>query len=863
MRVAFAAAAETPEPEKPVELTEVFVTGSRLPTPATDTAQDVKIYTRKQIDQSGQTTLADFLNTLPDVSTATTESGFLTTGTGTTVRLHGLPVGSTLVLLNGRRVGNSGLGQLHGVTFFDLNTVPLAAVERIEVLAQGSSAVYGSDAIAGVINVILKKDFEGVAVNGRFGAASGTQSGDADVAWGHKWDRGWATLVGTYQTRGELAAFERNLTNDQDYRRYGGLNRDFDVCPDQANVYALGGGNLPGVGAPYAAVPKGYTGTPSQQEFLATAGTLNQCSVFRYASPIPATDRAGVLADGAFELTPSVEIYSDILLSHVHQSVYNSPPLLFGQPGFQSYTVGADNPFNPFGQKVGVSVTLSSLGRNIQLLKTNYFDGVVGGRGRLFETWNWDAWLWDSQDRTYYTQPDLNAAAVQRALNSSDPATALNPFVDGPVAPLAYLQSFVAQDRFDLRGHSSGATAVLRGQGFQLPGGPLGLALGGEYEREILAENSFFFPGPAVPTDFHRHSGALFAEARLPFIAPESAGTGERLAATIAGRFDHYNDFGNKTTPQFGIEWRPVTDLLARATYGRSFRAPDLIDLYAATFVSHTAAIIDRQRGNAPEIVTLTTGGNPDLHPETGVSRTLGLLYTNDSLHDLRLAITQWSIDAKNWIQKLPTQTIVDNEALFPGAITRAATCDGQPPCPITSVNATYLNFGELDVAGVDYQLSLHYDTGAGTFIPSFAATQTYRYTAKLTPGAAPVGAAGAAQNTGNWAPRWKGNVGLEWQRDAWDAYVVGRYVSQYRDYGSTQEIGDFLIFDASARYAIGRVMAPESTVWQSTYVQVGAANLFNRLPQFSNFNSDLVGYDPAQADIRGRFVYLQLGGRW
>jgi iron complex outermembrane receptor protein len=232
-------------------------------------------------------------------------------------------------------------------------------------------------------------------------------------------------------------------------------------------------------------------------------------------------------------------------------------------------------------------------------------------------------------------------------------------------------------------------------------------------------------------------------------------------------------------------------------------------------------------------------------------------------LEGLRLTITHWAIDQTDGIQQFGPQVIVNNEALFPDAVTRAATCTGSPPCPITSVNATFVNFGRLSVAGVDYELTHRLRTSIGTFDPSIAATQTYRFSATLTPSSPAINAVSAAQDTGNWAPRWKGTAGLGWRRGDWTASVDGRYVGRYQDYDSTREIGNFWLVDASVRYALGSVFGPESAYLKNSYVRLGAVNLFNKLPQFSNFEFDIVGYDPTQGDIRGRFIYAQAGLRW
>jgi len=842
---------------------QVVVTGSRIPQPQNEVPQEVKVYSREEIDESGGSTLAEFLNTLPDVSLSINENGFQTLSGTTTVQLHGLPVGTTLVLINGRRVGTSGVAQAYNLTYFDLNTIPLAAVDRIEVLPQGSSAVYGSDAIAGVVNVILKKDFTGFEANSKYGFASHHHETSAELAWGHRWDKGSVGIIGNFLTRTELRGYDRALTSDQNFTRYGGPNSDLYMCPNQANIYSLSGSNLPGIGAPYAAVPSGYKGIPSQAEFSSTAGILNQCGLLGYTSTIQGTDRGGALLEGNYHLTESAELYSNVILSHAAQYGYGNPPILYGAPGFQQFTVGAANPYNPFGQSVGVSDMLSDLGREQLFLRTNYLDAVVGARGHVSASWSWDIAIADSEDRTHYTQTDLNVNALQAALNSSDPATALNVFVNGPPAPLQVLQSGVAQDVFAYHGRARLLDAIFRGPLFDLPAGPLQTAFGAEYERDNLYQNGFFFPGPATVTDFYRHTYALFAEGRLPLIgrAANWGSGGNRLDATLAGRFDHDNEFGGKATPQFALEARPFRPVLVRASFARAFRAPDLIALYA-TRRTGPIEVADPLRGNAIETVTGTVGGNPQLEPETGLSRSVGIVFASEARPELRLAVTHWNIREANNIQQLAPQAVVDNAALFPGAVTRPTSCQGGPPCPISAVVATYVNFGNLEVAGFDYELIYRQKTGLGTFTPSIAATQTYRYSVALTPASGPVNGAGAAQDTGDWSPRWKGTMALKWDLRNWSTYLAGRYVGHYQDYDSTRFIGNFWLVDANVRYALGKVVIPSSQ-WENLYVRIGAVNLFNKLPQFSNYDFGGVGYDPTQSDIRGRFLYAQLGTRW
>jgi hypothetical protein len=168
-----------------------------------------------------------------------------------------------------------------------------------------------------------------------------------------------------------------------------------------------------------------------------------------------------------------------------------------------------------------------------------------------------------------------------------------------------------------------------------------------------------------------------------------------------------------------------------------------------------------------------------------------------------------------------------------------------------------------LNVAGLDYQITAHHETRIGTFSPFLATTQIFRYTTSLTPGSPPVEVVSVGQDSGNWAPRWKGSVGLKWQNGAWLAVMQGRYTGKYQDYDSTREIGNFWLVDVNGRFAIGQAITAQTRFWQKAYISIGAVNLFNKLPQFSNFESGIVGFDPSQADIRGRFLYAQVGTGW
>ncbi len=600
---------------------------------------------------------------------------------------------------------------------------------------------------------------------------------------------------------------------------------------------------------------------------MATAGKHNLCSALGYQSINPASRREGVFGYGSYQVAQAVELFSELMFSHVQLDNGSVPPLLFGVPGFQFYTVSGSNPYNPFGETVGISGLLTSVGRSVASVPTDFYRLLIGAKGPLFTSWDWEVMAVDTGDHTDYSVDNrLDGTAFRAALNSSNPATAVNPFIDGPPGSAALLQSILGPNyAVDTSSRRLTASGIARGPILEMPSGPLKVAIGVEYNRDNLGFDEINTGGAHPPNSevgYDRQFYAAFGEARIPIISsrgdPQS---GERLAVTLAGRYDHYSDFGGKTTPQFGAEWRPTGTLLVRGGYGEALRAPSLAQLFSPQSIG-LAQITDPVNGGQTVLVNQTLGGNPNLHAETAESSSFGVAYASQAVPGLYLSVTWWRILQDNVVQLLSPQSLVDNESLFPGRVVRS------PSGVITQINDTYVNFGRADVGGLDYEAMWARDTRYGQFTPSLSVTQTYRYSSALLPGQAPTDRDSIANDDGNFAPRWKGTVDLGWKGGAFAAHVDGRYVGKYRDYdplpnGNYLTLGNFWLVDANVRYALGGSLLPGGSSRESVYVTAGAVNIFNKLPQFSNIFGGAYGYDPREADIRGRFVYVRVGARW
>lgn len=852
------------------ELNEILVTGSRLRQVSADGALPVQVYSQEQIERSGQGSLNDFLNTLPDVPVAMNTGGYRTAAGAGTVQLHGLPIGTTLVLINGRRVGSSSGQAQFGINMVDLDTIPLVLVERIEIVPAGSSAIYGSDAIAGVVNIILKDKTQGLEASAKYGGASDTNNQTATLSWGGKWPRGSFSVAASYGHQTELQGSDRAITSTGDFARYGGPDSRVPIFCSPGNIFGIDGATLPGLGAAtYAAVPTGTTGTATQATFAKTAGTLNTCSPNPYLTRLPDQTQTGLFAHGSYEFGQSTEFFTELMLSHVDQFTAIIPPYLLGLPGFQSYTVPADNPYNPFGTEVGISNLLTGLGRQETRLQSTFVRALGGVRGEVgSSTWSWELATWEARDgSSYLVNNQLNPTAVQAALSSTNPATALNPFVAAPIGSRDLLNSLLGNDtRTDTVGQTFAVSGILRGTAFQLPGGGIQVALGSEfYDNRLSIRDPTNNDGlSSTPTagvvEFERRSSDIFAEVRVPVIGAANL-NGDRLAITAAARYDHDEYFGGETTPQFGVEWRAVKSLLFRGTYSKAFKAPGLTDLFSPITEYPGQIVSDPKKGGTQYAVMELSGGNTTLRPETGKSTTVGFVYRSELVNNLQVSATNWRIDENNSIQALTTQAVIDNENIFPGRVIRNA--EGL----ITTVDTTNLNFGLTQVRGVDYSIDWRAKEAFGELHPSIAVTQTYKYLTALTPGAVPTERAGIANSDLNFAPKWRGTAALEWLRGDYSLKAAGRYDGKYQDYlqlpsGEYQTLGNFWIFDLSLRFSASDALGWAGFANHKAYMELGAVNIFNTLPQYSN-NSLGLGYDPTQGDIRGRFVYGQIGIKW
>jgi iron complex outermembrane receptor protein len=818
---------------------QVTITGSRLRTTlGQPTAQDVHIYDLPQIEVSGQTTVSGFLATVPEVSLNSVQSSNI----ATTVRLRGAVQGSALILVNGRRTQTT-TGGAAVAGFFDVNTIPLALVQRIEILPAASSAIYGGDALAGVVNIILRSDFSGVLADAGYKYADDTDEKIFSAGAGWKKDAFSVSLMGTYSDRSALPGFDRDITANPDYRRFGGPNLGSAPFGAPATVFSVSG-NLPGLNSSFAAVPIGSTGiglTPA--DFAATAGTQHTGSFTQYQSSIPEEHRAGAFLSANYRFSDALEVFTEVLATHYKLDIAFTPPFV------QTTTVPASNAFNPFGTAVRVSgVVQAAEGLAKINYKEDFFRPLIGARGDI-GSWQWELTAQHSVDWGYQvTTGQANAASLTAALASANPATALNPFADGPWGSSSLLASIYSNQTVVIsRGRSDIVDGFFRGPILELPGGSLDAVLGGEYEDSSLSRG----------INTNRDAKSAFAELRAPIAsAVNDNGTMRELfTIQVAGRYDDYSDFGSQPTWQAGVEFRPTDSILLRSTHATAFKPPTLYNI-GAPRSTVTSSVTDPKLGNQTFSVQSTSGGNPDLNPMTGTSTTAGVVWSPDSMPGLTLSVTPWWLHIDNAINLPAAQFIVDNEDLYPGRVVRAAAPPGSIG-QIISVDRTYINFGIMREQGIDFSGEWRFSTGWGEFTPALAATYLTEFRGASTPGARIVNRLSRANNDTIFAPRWKGTASVSWAPDwPFKLTFAGRYIGKYRDYTPSRTLGDFWYFDASLEIDLKGALNLTTEPLSGIKLIVSATNLTDYLPPYSTY---FRGYDVFNYDIVGRTIFMRL----
>ncbi|MFZ5685695.1 MAG: TonB-dependent receptor domain-containing protein [Pseudomonadota bacterium] len=884
VRTAPVAAAEIPT------VAEVRVTGTHIR--GGSPAAPVLVVDQEAFLRSGHATVAGALQALPQNfggestdATAAVRADPLSTnsGYGVGINLRGLGSDATLVLVNGRRLAGSG----NRGDFADVSSLPAIAVERVEVLLDGASALYGSDAVGGVVNVILRKDLDGGEVRLRAGSGdNGPREGLAAVAVGRTWEGG--RFVAAYEgyRREALAAAKRRFTATADLTGLGGADhRDSFSYP--GNVVRTD--PVTAAIVPFWAIPAGSTGVGLRPGDF-QAGVVNRFNQNQGLDVLPDQRRHSAWLALEQDLSETLTVSGDLRYGFRRARTHTQPPTA-------TLAVGRGNPFfvSPNGAASNqIQYSFGGLAPNpLATAGVESLAGSLGAELTLPRDWRVDGYGAFAQETIETTQTGgVHSGILAEALgNAADnPATAysaardgfFNPYASVPggnnPATVAAITSAVSKSRY--RSQVGSLNLQADGALFRLPSGPVRAALGAQARRETFrARGSNYASTPApVPTrgfTEDRTVASAFAEVHAPLVAEDPDRRGlHRLEVSAAVRAERYSDFGTTVNPRLGLQWAPAAGVLVRATYGESFRAPALMELYSPQLFASN--IVTRGAERVRNISKL--GGNPDLGPETARSWTVGIDLEPRAISNLRLAVTAYETRFKDRIDRplvsAPRGTILTDPAYAPFVRLTSAATNPDDLAALAELLASplfnpalgvfapaeygaildqrYVNTAGLTVRGVDAQASYALPAFGGRLQLSANGAWLLDYERAVTPAAPFVDFVGQVANPA----RFRSRVAADWTGGAWSLGAAWNHVSGFRD-GAGGRIRAQDTVDA-----LVRLTAPAEGRWAGLSATLSVRNLFDRAPPFYD-NPSGFGLDAANADVVGRFVSLQLAKSW
>lgn len=905
-----------PSKSKAKTLQSVVVTGSLIRRVDIETSSPVVTLDRTAISNAGNPTMGNVLQALPSIAGNATNTQNNTNGGGIAspsleggdgaarVSLRGLGVNRTLVLIDGQRMANA-----------DINMIPQSMIERVDVLAEGASTVYGSDAIGGVVNFILRKDYKGVeaSVNGGISSHGDGQRHGLSIIGGMSGDN--YNIVGglDYNKYDAALASQRKFSSNPLYLSSGALTSS------GSSTIPTGKIQLP------ASFASQYGCTIKNGKILATKAQGDGSSQADYrCDNYPADSynyntynyiqtaqqRTDGFLLGSYKLTSNLTFFANAFFNHTQSSGQDAPaPTAVGD----GWYVAASNPINPFGVTFGTdpanptdpnsgygfNLRLTGAGNRLHTYDTQNVQINTGLRGVFGQSsWNWDATLnYGHARRVQRNYNELNIAQFQSAINSGvnifDQANqpALKGLVDNPVYVFT---NATKQAQFDANGEL-----------WDLPAGSMQLAVGGLYRKQTMNYTvtsdaildlatgtcAILQEGCGSPGRGSDSVKEIYAESLIPLLSEQPGAYSLNLDLGI--RYSDYDTSGSTTNGKIAVEWKPIADLLVRGTVSQVFRAPNLDELYdgitlvqpnlndpcvgltAAELAQHSAAcqsVPANWVNTNAQVNTYYSGASTvgqSLKPEQGKSIDFGLVYNPSWMDGVSTSVDFWHITLKDLLTPIAASTVVNgcfanNSSPYCALITRYGT-DTQQAGDVKVINTPTVNLGSLSTSGIDFTLNYkvpHFDLGGvnpGDFKAGFASTYLSTYNNNATPGqpgAHTVNYAGTfSPQFGNMA-RWRGTLTLNWALGNWNAQWQTRYINHLTNLNADASIQGVNLPMASVLYhSIQLGYAIPS--WH-TRIDVGVDNLSDKIPPLAYQNGTNYNVDASTYDTIGRYYWAR-----
>lgn len=890
---ALPAAADTPAET-------IVVTGSAIRSSDLTSEHPITVITGEQLLQSSAITLQQYLQKVPSIGFQGLTSAQNTVGTAggsgnNFVDLRNLGPARTLVLIDGRRFPPSGTGTSEAV---DLGNIPISLVDHIEILRDGASPIYGSDAIGGVVNVILKKRFDGVEASGEVGTsthADGT-SWDLSSTLGHVFEHGDLLLNVEHQETDPILQRTRTWARDQ-------------FLPIEPNGSLTVLRNPGGI----AVLPNSFTdpatGRKSDRWVFGDNGAFHPYSAAdRYDLSTTngltiGQNRTSANAIGHYDLTPDVTAYGEILFTDRQSSTLKGPATLGLTPVTLKYPNGflvpATAPGNPFGETVTLSKTFSQVGSERGDVDATSYRVLAGFEGEIRDRWHWDvSYGYGRASEQFKTANSVNFTHAEQEVglvpcSAADVAAGCGPAnMFGPAGlsrtAVDYLR-YAAESQADYEQHTVDGT--ISGDLVQLPAGPLGVALGGAYRRlsGAFSPDAVTLAGDQQGADTQATAGGYsvregFVELKAPVLADLPLFKEFDLLGAM--RFSNYSSFGDAVTWKAGIDWQVTPDVRLRGARSTGFRAPSISELFLGrTSVSNafndpcdagvgltgnaTVAANCRAQG-LPATYSQPTnnyntllGGNPSLKPETSQNWSLGTVITPRAVPGLSITVDYFDVFVRNSISALSATTIV--QTCYESAGLSDPLCKLIAPRGsagnLTTINDIEANQGSLKTNGIDVAAEYGFDLAklglddAGHIDVSDNSAFTFSYLSQAGAGGKFVQLAGtvdqptSATNPGA-VPHFRSTGTLAWTRGpvsfAWTTRFIGGVHALGNDLAQAgNHVAPIFYHDIVGSWRIGR----------ATLVG-GVDNLFDKNPPF--YDDGTVNTSEYTYDVIGRYFYLK-----
>lgn len=903
------------------QVDDIVVVGTNIRGARTTAALPVVVADREQIEATGATTGDELLRTIPQMgdvqfdSANNPQTSNSARGDVNSVNLRSLGVGNTLVLLNGRRLvqhptsqGTSDTGTVP-VLSYNSNAIPVAGLERLEVLLDGAAAIYGADAVAGVVNTVLRDNIDGLTLSTRYGGAEGTQMRDleANLFAGRNFERGNVSLFASYASRSALWA------SDQDFTRSDDIRPLFADYPDFAGVQSLDGRSSH---TPWARLSVG------SRAVIRSNGTAvtNTAGAFRYqptsfgcgvsvgndiclasgnhnfnttnrdmrydtrheTTVRPSVERLNLFATGRYDLTDTIEAFGEIGYYSAHSRAVQPAVVNLNQ-----IWIPASNYYNPFGPTTfangqanpnrlpgltgvpaaGLPVLMTNyrfVDTGFQVVKVdNYQARLLGGLRGQWRGFDWETAVVYSEAEAEDRSPNVNMTALQNQLALSTP-DAYNPFSGGCVATPSYndcspsSQAAIDAIVFEMRRVSRTTLTMAdfklsRSDLFELPGGPVGMAFGLEARRETQKDDrdenvdgTFTFVdrvtgatnlsnvsavSPNPDTFGSREVFSTYIEFAVPLVSPEmNIPLVYQLDMQLAGRYEHYSDFGSVAKPKVAVAWDVVPGVRVRGSYSQGFRAPNLEQTNATQYArlasgtDYVRCEADLRAGRIANFAacaqntsgaSLLVAGNPDLEPEESTNSSYGLVlqpsFIPDRFGTFTFTVDRWRIEQEKIVGLLGAQTalaldylnrtgggsnpLVNRRDATPDDVLLFAGTGLTPVGEVVSINDRFINLQPQTVSGLDLGVNWSLRrTRFGTFIVNLNASKLDEFTrdpgdivnalyearenGTINPGTT---LPDSSQLVGrNGRPEWRVTTSLTWRKGPWRAGMTSQYISDF-----------------------------------------------------------------------------------